>query len=77
MGMLWGGCLFHTHNATDIFHIYSLFFEYHPFMMLQDFNSAQSAHVSKFMSLKQHNLILHFALFISRIPVSKPILQPL
>ena len=50
---------------------------YHSLMILQLSNFKQSAQVSRFMSLKQHTFILHFALLISLSPVSKPILHPL
>ena len=50
---------------------------YHSLMIMQLSNFKQSAQVSRFMSLKQHTLILHFALLMSLSPVSKPILHPL
>ena len=40
-------------------------------------NSLHSAQVSRFLSLKQQTLILHFALLMSLSFVSKPILHPL
>lgn len=53
------------------------FFAYQPPRIGQVSKSLQSAHISNFLSLKQQILILHFALLISRSPVSKPNLHPL